>query len=236
MAVDLAFEGGDEAVLTIGRFGEATGYSQRGEFIEMEQPAESLEAFAQFALQKQDSLKMANEIMRHAKTLGVKPENVVVDRTGNGTGVHDILCARFGDVVGVHFGTGATDMPVLKEDSAPASALYDGMVSELWFATAKWLEFGYLRFSEMMNMQQLRVELSGRRFRQKKDLLRVEGKKDFMARGHKSPDKADSLTLLVHCARLIVTDEPRVIRKIANNRVEKPKTAEMDKLAYINFS
>jgi hypothetical protein len=239
MAVDLAFEGGDNAVLTIGRFGLADGYTDpMGEYVKFDKEREVLEAFAQFPLGKKTTLDMADEIMRHGRNLTVRPENVVVDRTGNGTGVHDVLVAKYGDVVGLHFGAEATEMPVMSEDSKKACDLYDGLVSEVWFATAKWLEFNYLRFSEMFPLEKNRLQLTSRKFRQVKgDKLRVESKRDYKDRGYDSPDEADSLTMLVHAARICMKDEPAILRSTYNQATdtEKPKTGTFDKLPYLSF-
>jgi hypothetical protein len=204
-AVDLAFEGGDRAIMSVGRFGVSDGWQPRGRSFELyEKPRYTLQLESQFELAKNHTEGLTNDIITKCNAVAVKPQFLIVDRTGNGTGVHDLLQIKFGhEVIGLNFGTASTDTKVLEEDTQKASELYDGVVTELFFATRKFLEFHQLKFASYGSFNELVAEITSRRYRQStKGRVRVESKKDYKARGFKSPDKADSLTLLVHLVRM----------------------------------
>jgi hypothetical protein len=214
-SVDLAFEGIDTAPLTVGRFGMATGYNFKGKIIPFPKPKWALQAESQFDLIKEDpSGKMtqtpwlSHQVKMHCKTLNIKAYWLIVDRTGNGTGVHDTLRSDppegLGDeVVGIHYGLAATDMRLFAESTQKASELYDGIVTELFFAVRNFLEMDYLKISPSMDIDSLTEQLCTRRFKNgRAKLVRVESKGEYKARGNPSPDKADSLSLLVHLVRM----------------------------------
>lgn len=226
-AVDLAFEGGDRAVMSIGRFGRLAKEEKFG-----------LEAVSQFELAHRKTLEMADEIMKICKNLHVTPDWLACDRTGNGTGVHDALCSKFGpEVMGIHFGSGSTDTKVLADDQQKASELYDGIVTEVWFAMRKWLEFGFLKFSPAMKMDNLRKELTARRYKTKGERVRVESKGDYKARGFNSPDEADSLSMLLHLVRLRSSDFAAYMIKAPSNEEwsPPPKHGLVDRIEFVNF-
>lgn len=226
--VDLAFEGGDRAVMTVGRFGRL---AQGGKF--------GLEINSQFELAHRKTVEMSDEIMRICKNLHIPPEFVGVDRTGNGTGVHDTLCAKFGSqVMGMMFGEASTQTKVLIDDSQTAEDLYDGLVTEVWFAMRKWLEFGFLKFSPACKMDILRQELTSRRYRQKGTRVRVESKGDYKGRGNKSCDYSDSLSILLHVVRLRSTDFEAYMLKPSEKSDEMEasiSTGIVDAMEFVTF-
>lgn len=213
-AVDLAFEGGDKAVMTVARWGTVTGWTDRAaKFRAFPKPQHGLQVESQFELNKTHTLDMTDQIIRTCSNLHIGPEWVIVDRTGNGTGVHDALRIKLparqvdgkdmAPVMGLNFGEAATETKILDDDETKACDLYDGVVTELFFATRKFMEFDYLKFSPSLRLELLASELTGRRYKQaKQKLVRVESKKEYKARGNTSPDHADSLTLAVHLVRL----------------------------------
>lgn len=237
-SADLALEGGDRAIMTIGRFGRAHGWQPKGGApIVFSEPKIVVQIESFFELPKAETNAMTDNIMSSCKTLSIKPMWLGVDRTGNGSGVHDMLKIRFGsEVLGVDYGSGATDTRVLQEDSEKACDLYDGVVTELFFSVRKFLEFDLVKFSPYLKMENLRPELTGRRFAPKGKKIRVESKKDFKARGNRSPDYADSLTLLVHLIRMrgdmtasMLAIQPR------QDEDSVVSGGVVDKLEFINF-
>lgn len=230
--VDLAFEGGDRAVMTIGRFGQIIERGEKGNRF-------GLEINRQFLLTNRKTEEMCKEIMQLCKNLHIEPSWLCVDRTGNGTGVHDLLCNRFGsDVMGVQFGSKSTDTFVLSDDSEKACDLYDGLVTEVWFAMRKWLEFGFLKFGPACEMDDLRSELTNRRYRQRGDKVRVESKGDYKARGFRSCDLADSLSLLLHLVRIRAENFDAYMSKPKSYDSESQArtTGHVDKIEFVDFS
>jgi hypothetical protein len=252
-AVDLAFEGDDTAPMTVGRFGLATGYSfltpEGPKTVNFERAKYALQAESQFDLIKNDPSKqmmqtvwLAHQIRTHCLRLGIPGRWVIVDRTGNGTGVHDILKSPSPtglgeDVVGVHYGAAATDKKLFAESTELASDLYDGLVTELFFATRNFLEFDYLKISPSLDIAALTEELCTRRFKPgtRSGKVRVEGKKEYKARGNKSPDKADSITLLVHLVRLREGFEAMLLSTTESVRDQEIEPGIVDRLQYMDW-
>jgi hypothetical protein len=72
---------------------------------------------------------------------------------------------------------------------------------ELWFGLRANAEFGYLLINPAMNMEKLAIQTTQRKFTTSGRQKKVESKKDYMSRGHESPDEGDSFCLFVFAAR-----------------------------------
>lgn len=213
---DLALEGKDRAMLAKGKWGRASGIKMaptathpEGEMVFFVDPkgrnqnryALQLEALHPFP--KGDTVQMAEQIERLCKQLGVKPEWLCVDRTGNGAGVHDLLKNNWSaSICGVNFYEGATNRRIMEEDSGTAEELYDRIQTELWFALRRFIEFDCLKAMFHIETSDLYAQLTGRWFKAMGRKSRVESKPDYKARTQApSPDEADALSLLVHAVR-----------------------------------
>jgi hypothetical protein len=149
-----------------------------------------------------DTVKMATQVRDLSVKLGIAPGLLMLDRTGNGAGVHDLLKAMWSqEVRGVNYSGAATMMKILEEDSKTAKEEYERAASELWFALKKWAEFDFFKIHPSVQRETLDKELGGRRYATGK-FNRVETKPEYKSRGNTSPNKADAVTLLVHCIRV----------------------------------
>lgn len=214
-SVDLALEGKDEAVYTLGKFGKATGikFAPSLEFPEGQvwmfkdrnnQPTLrwGLQADQQFVLPKAETVGMKKSILDMNRKAGVRPEFFACDRTGHGAGVADLLKYEWSSTIhDVNYSEGAGEEKLMTEDTKTCKELYERMYSVLWFATRQWGEFNYLLISPKMDLSKLTQQLTNRRFKSNAGKAKVESKKDYESRGFGSPNDADSLTLLVHAAR-----------------------------------
>lgn len=242
-SVDLAFEGGDKAIQTVGRFGQAVGYAFRDEKVMFKEPKYALQAEAQFELLKNDPEKLltqtpflATQIKNNCKNLAITGDWLIVDRTGNGTGCHDLLMMpeyMGPGVSGLQFGSGSTEMKVFADETQKACDIYDGVVTELFFATRKFMEFDYLKISPNLNTGALTEELCTRRFTQKKK-TRVESKGEYKARGHASPDYGDSLTMLVHLVRMKQGFEASMLHMYGREEYQED-TGVVDALPFMSW-
>jgi len=216
--VDIALEGDDNAVMTVGRFGLATGWRRRptpqfpeGEILHFTtedgrriQKA-VIQIDQQFKLPKAETLTMARRIRETCEQAGVEPDWCCVDRTVNGAGVHDYLKATWGPVKGVNPAFSASEMKILTEDTETPNDLYERLVTELWYAMRKFFEHNLLKISPTVPTERLFSELTVRQFNTStRGKIKVESKLEYKSRGHKSPDYADSLSLLLHGVRLNV--------------------------------
>lgn len=231
-AVDLALEGNDAAEMSVGRFGKAMGIRYPPSF---EYPGGreihftdlrgrkkfrwGLQVDQIFQLPKADTVKMAERIRLECMRFHISPSWLMLDRTGNGAGVHDLLKSLWSaEVRGVNYTQAATDKKILVEDTKTASEEYERAVSELWFALKKWAEFDFVKIGPSAQSEELSKQLSGRRYKSGK-LTQVEGKPEYKSRGNGSPNKADTLTLILHGVRAASGVIPSALDDMAGNQV-----------------
>jgi hypothetical protein len=204
-AFDLALEGNDQVMCSYGRFGLADGWTpQSGQFIPFKGARVVLQLDSQIPFPKAATLEQTYAIIKFAKTMKIGANWLCVDRTGNGAGIHDSLCSLFGsEVMGVNYSWAASETHILGDDSQRANELYSGVVTELIFGLAKYLEFEYLKISPSFRNEELIRQATGRRYKQSgQGLVRVESKGDYCKRTRSSsPDALDSLSMLVYLMR-----------------------------------
>lgn len=205
-SIDPAFsEGGDDAVLTIGMFGDAIGYTnERREFTQLQNVRKALQVEQQIVLRKGKSHEMGAQIIQILKSYGVRPEWVCMDSTGIGKGLYDYLTWQYGAVIGTMWAGAATEKKILQEDTEPADKRYKGIATELWFAFSIWLDHGFIKFAPTMDgYHSLRDELTLRRWKFFNTLQQLESKPQFKADNKgRSCDRSDSLVMLVHPIRM----------------------------------
>lgn len=212
---DLALEGGDAAELAFGRFGKTVGcryapsldFPQGREVMFKDKRGHpifrwGLQLDEIVKLPKGDTVKMAQAIRVECLKRKINPNALMLDRTGNGAGVHDLLKSLWSEqVMGLNYSEAATDRKILEEDSKKCNEEYGRADSELWFALRKWLEFNFYAISPAAYSSELVKELTGRRYMPGK-LTKVESKVDYKSRGNASPNRADACTLLLHAVRV----------------------------------
>lgn len=225
-AVDPAFTG-DLPTMATGRVGHAVAYRKaNGDKVELEEPGLRVQIDTVGVLPRGDTQELADEIMARLKELGVRPEHFAIDRTGIGQGVHDNIRRQWyakvanavnaratepAPIMGINYSERATEVLICEEDTKTPLELYDGVRSELWYATGRFFEYGFLKLGAGVDEDTLQ-ELINRRGGSpsgKGKLLQVESKDDYKGRGNRSPDKADAFTLLVQCARLGKAIKPK---------------------------
>lgn len=228
--VDIALEGGDAIEFAVGRFGKAVGIRYPAT---LDNPNGREKLFTGpdgkrrmrwalqidqvFNLKPGDTVKVATEIRDNAIKFNIPARLLMLDRTGNGAGVHDLLKSLWNaEVRGVNYSEGATERKILEEDSKTAEEEYERAVSELWFATKKWAEHEFIKVKPEAFSEELNQQLSGRRYASGK-LSKVESKPEYKARGNKSPGKADAVTLLLHAVRVDTGCRPSALDDNAGN-------------------
>lgn len=212
-SLDTALNGGDDAVVTVGRTGLAIALKRRVivggnksiELIRFRKPRRVLQLDQQFILRKGLTEAIAGQFRDSCKSLKVAPEWTMIDSTGNGAGVYGLLTSEsyWSPKVGqLLFSAKATDLKVIEEDNFIASEKYDGIDSECWFAFRRWAEFGYVAISAGMNSEELERQLAGRRQKLGAgELQKIEDKDIYKRRLGRSPDHADSAVILLHRVR-----------------------------------
>jgi len=214
-STDLALEGSDGAVHTLGEWGLASGVKfppsleyPKGKVVMFKDPKGKvtprwgLVANRQFLLPKGDTVQMKNAVLDLNRKSGVRPEYYACDRTGHGAGVADLLRYEWSTTIhDLNYTEGASETKIMLEDSKTCKEEFDRVFTELWFALRLWGEFGYFMIHPALDMSKLTQQLTQRRFFTKGSRKQVESKKDYRSRGYGSPDEADSMTLLLHAVR-----------------------------------
>jgi hypothetical protein len=213
-SVDLAFMGKDTAQMAVARWGLASGWrdhmNKYHPFIDrlnikLERPRHVLQIDQLLPMQKHDdTVRMGEEIMGRARMLGIKPENLIVDKTSIGLGVHSHLNKVWGASRGVSWNEKSTSQKILSEDLDGAETQCDGIMSEMWWTFRRWIDptCCAILLNPIIPTQPLFTELTSRRYSPAKSgKIKVEPKDAYKARNSgASPDEADAcimLTLLV---------------------------------------
>jgi hypothetical protein len=205
-SLDPAFAaGGDDAILTIGRFGNAIGFTDEfGNFEHFKKIRKMVQVEQQITLVKGRTNVMGEAVIKILRSYGVRPEWFVMDKTGNARGLYDHLRWRYGSIMGIEWGAKATETKILREDTEVANERYKGIAAEMWFASSFWMESGHIKFSPTCEgVRALRDELCMRRWKFAQTLQQMEDKETFKAGNQgKSCDKSDSFVMLVHPIRI----------------------------------
>lgn len=219
---DTALEGGDDCTLAMGKYGLAHSFIPvGGDAIRFPRPRWCIQAETLVVLPKGDTVAMVNQIRTQCQAFNVSPECLTVDRTGNGAGVHDLLKTIWSpNVMGCDFSGAASPTKMFEEDSLNCDEMYLGIVTELWFAMRRYLEFGYLKFMPAMSTADFYPEFLGRKYETLNKKLRVESKRSHKARMRKSPDRSDAISLMIKSARSL---SPTVISMVTTNETVAPR-------------
>ena len=240
--VDLAFGGGDKAVMCHGLWGPVTGYKDpSGEFHKALPGAFGLQVSGFVTLTKTHSVDLADEIMRLCGAFGIEGDWLALDATGSGKGVCDILQRKFKGKPprSTIWSEAATDRRIMREDTKPADETCDGLVTELVYAVSKFIEFDVLKLAPIALTQapKLAVDVCERRMTMvTRGRVRVEPKTEFKLRVMASPDYGDAMALLVEAARHKGIYAPAMLpapprRKLTSwDQGVKVKTGTVDKL------
>jgi hypothetical protein len=244
--VDVALEGGDTAFFAVGRTGIARGVKRLdGSETTFDSPRPAALLDQLFVIPAGNTVEVALSVHNFATQLGIRPEHLVIDRTGNGAGVHDLVRVKWDmSVVGVNYSESSTQRRILVEDTRTCYDEYDRLVTELWFAVRKWLQAKSLAIGPFVATDELFSELTGRQYhatdRAKK--TRIETKKEYKDRNNDaSPDQADALTLFLHAARAanpglpsLTGDPSGVSRGRLSDTPNAPRVSVTDRLDHLD--
>lgn len=245
--LDCALEGDDPAMFCCGEWGLATGYElapcvehPAGRTVMFRDaqgkaaPRWGLQISKMFPVPRGDTVAVARDAKRVAQALGIDPGWLMLDRTGNGAGVHDLLgdiWAR--EVKGVNYSEGPTHTKIFGEDAQFCEDVYDRVHSELWFALRRWAEFDLVKVDPSVDTTKLFEQFTTRLYRTDFRKQRVESKRDYKSRGFKSPNEADSVTLVLHAVRMASGITPSMNASIAPYRDDEddpPRVSTSERL------
>lgn len=219
---DVAYTG-DLPALTTGRTGRAIAWiGYDGVRHELETPRMAVQIDVTGEIPRGDTQDMSDEICSRLRQLNVRPERYGHDKTGNGIGTHDIIRRQWqrkvgtgglpedaaAPICGVNYAESPTEVKIADEDTETPKEMFGIIADELWYAGAKLFECDCVRIGRgvpISTLDELGSRL-GSSQRGKGRKRSVESKTAYKARtGKGSPDKADSLLLMLHVARLSTT-------------------------------
>lgn len=180
----------DDCVLHIGEYGKLRdgrpcAQGKRSVKILLQVGADRLEKEQQ----------VANEVRRLCTEAGVKPEDFIMDATGNARGVFALLRTTWSQKVqAIYYGGEATDRPLRLNDPMKASEQVKYFVAELWFRASFLAREGMLCGLGNLNPKTTE-DLAGRRYQLKqvgdRKLMVIESKTEYKKRLGRSPDYGD---------------------------------------------
>lgn len=144
--------------------------------------------------------QVARQVKQICIDRGIKPEEFIMDETGNARGVLAILRVEWSPKVqGIYYGGEATNRPLRNDDIKPANEQVKYFVSELWFRASYLAQTGCL--TGLQNCDPKTIEdLSARRYTIKQfgnvKLMVAEAKDEMKKRLGRSPDFGDSFVQL----------------------------------------
>jgi hypothetical protein len=210
--LDVAIDGRDDAIFTVGRFGKARAFQRATigpdgrlgrELITFKHERDAAQVDQQFSIKKGSTEIVADEAKKHCRAMQIEPQWFICDATGNGEPVYLRLkqSDQMGPLVrGIRFGDGATTLKVLQEDTQTAEDQYADLCSEVLFAITRWGEFGFLGIPP--GQLELERQLIGRQYKLGPgQTLKVEDKDTYKKRLGRSPDHGDSLSIWLHGIR-----------------------------------
>lgn len=197
-SLDAAFDG-DDCVFTLADLGKTREgipcmCARSSEVIKVQVGPDSPEK----------DIQIARECIRRCKENRVKPENFIMDTTGNARGVYAIMRNEWtpGQQVGIqkcYYGGEATDRPLRLNDPLTAAEQVKYFVAELWFRASYLAREGMLCGLSALDDKTIE-DLSSRRYTIKqigdRKLMVAETKPDMKKRLNRSPDRGDALCQL----------------------------------------
>jgi len=219
-AFDPAFEGGDDRVIAIAEYGDLPDGRVAFNLLDTRSVGISVGS-----TNDPMDYQIARKVRQICEAEGIEPRNLIVDTTGSGRSIHAILAKEWSrDVQRCNFGAAATDRPLKHGEQDLCSDLFDRFATELWFATKAWAEEGLI--GGIVDPE-LIGQLTGREYETVGDRkMSLERKHDYKKRVGSSPDKADTLTLLVELLR---RRGHRAGEKTTKTRAEHPLKARARK-------
>lgn len=189
--LDVAFTG-DEPVLQFAEFGDIDGTGKMG--VQLLDP---ITVPINVASRDEADYQLARFCIEACRSRGMIPSDFGLDRSGNGSGVAAIMCAEWGPVLQIEFGSMATERPATTADHRPSREVYADRVTEMWYSAREFLEAGQLRGVNLM----ARVEFCSREFKQTGRRWKLFPKLDVKALLGRSPDHSDAIAGVVDVAR-----------------------------------
>lgn len=197
-ALDPGF-GGDACVLRFGRMGKLASGKYAVQADDQIIIPILVDAVDKDGKRLPAEYQIAQFIRPEAEKRGVKPHCFGVEATGTGRGAAAVLLQEWGEIIPVESGGKPSDLPASEEDPRPSNQVYDRKITELWYSVQAFVKGGQLGGLTEDDC----VQFCARQYDYVAKKYILEKKEDLKERLGRSPDNADSLSVLVNVARLL---------------------------------
>lgn len=193
--------------MSFARWGLGVGWTNReGVYQPFNDPRHVGILEQQFNLENGPTRHICDQVIGHLKALDIPSLWFVTDMTGTGEGAHSIIGTEYanaGPIMGIMYGSAATELKIMDEDAKKANDTCADLITEMYYATAMWLEHRYLFIAPGVASIDLKRELCTRRYAivGKPPKRKIESKDEYRARGNPSPDCSDSLVQITQLLR-----------------------------------
>lgn len=140
--------------------------------------------------------QIAKQTMEFCKALGVPPNEFILDCTGTGRGIANVLKAEWSPLIETcEFGGAASTRIISDENPVPANKEYDRKITDLYFTFRAYVEADMIRGLDPETARefcQREFEIKGKG-EGKRTCLAT--KQELKSQGHASPDYSDNAVL-----------------------------------------
>lgn len=245
---DIAFVN-DQALLAVGRYGLATGWVDKDgseqRFPSRVHPGEFESRHVGvlddlIVMESVDNAGLVAEIIDWCGRLGIDPESLCVDKTGNGFGTWSDLCKRWGSVVGVHWKESPTETKIVAEDKGGADEQCSSKVSEMYWTVHRWMDPRVRALFVNPNCKRqdvLKTQLTNRRWKFVRTVVDVESKDEYLKRLKTSPDEADAFVQMCNVPRWRGLALPALVDEaVGSASREKKKNGVQSKVSDVSIT
>ena len=184
-SLDPSFEGGDRRVLYPFKFGTFSNGVKGLEFLDP-----IIVGIDSTTDVRWIHYAISDAVQRQCEALGVKPEDFIMDTTGEGGGLFSVLSGRWSaKIKSCEFGGAAEKTQVDRSRPVTYYEMYANKVAAMWFRFRRFVEGGQIKG---LRDPETRKELTSRDRTMKGARIGVVSKKEMKGIGHNSPDKGDS--------------------------------------------
>lgn len=193
--LDPAFEGGDRRVLYPARFGQFATGVQGIEFLPpiiVGIDAMTDTRWIHYAIADRVQ-EICEQFTLNGEKAPILPRNFMMDTTGEGGGLFNILSGRWSlEIRPCEFGGGAEKTQIAPDRPTTYAELYTNRVTCMWYRMRRYIEGDQVRgLSDVATLR----ELASREKEMKGGKTQIEPKAKMKKRGFRSPDLADAAVI-----------------------------------------
>ena len=209
-------EGGDKAILVLGRYGVASGWRD-ADGKEQKFPSRKVQGETEnrrtsvvdqvIELNPSDPATVGAEVRSWCEKYKVPPEHLAADKTGNGSPYCSWLANHWGPIVAVTWKGAASIAKILADDKETCNFMCKNIISEMAWCVRLWVQptiHGLFINPVCKSKDRLRKQLTTRRYSltSANGFVEIEDKQSWSNRNNQeSPDEGDAVFMFTLAIR-----------------------------------